>query len=372
MTTFTRDQAHKTANSWPLNQRIFSVKVNLDDKISSLSDPSGFNILSLTDTKKGKVSDFTDYPFTSNIDISSCLSVETMDTPTLNMDSLDFYFEDGRLKNKSKPSPDIHDANLFDLALADLDPEVEQSFDIQELIEKSHEENTTHALFPELGATLAGTPSAQHAGPAEGTSLTAVKGEREDGQMPHRIVKVELPFTSTAESANVLTISPEDLASITNALDGPVILDIANPVDAEEAPEEFELQPESPYSCVSEATSTTVDYSTVTPQRRGPKPKSVLKSVNQPAKSRRRVPPKDTDEYKERRARNNVAVRKSRDKAKVKHLETETKVKELTDENQRLQKKCDLLTKELSVLKGLFTNVGASLPAELSKYFGKK
>jgi len=87
-----------------------------------------------------------------------------------------------------------------------------------------------------------------------------------------------------------------------------------------------------------------------------------------PSKSKRRAPQKDSVEYRAKRDRNNVAVRKSRDKAKQRQKETEEKVHELTSENEALQKKVDLLSKELNVLKGLFANVGASLPSEVRSY----
>ena len=83
--------------------------------------------------------------------------------------------------------------------------------------------------------------------------------------------------------------------------------------------------------------------------------------------SRRRQVPKGSEEYKEKRARNNVAVRKSRAKAKEKQRMTEVRVKELVDLNDSLQKKVEMLTKELTVLKGLFVNVGASLPEDFAK-----
>ena len=90
-----------------------------------------------------------------------------------------------------------------------------------------------------------------------------------------------------------------------------------------------------------------------------------------PRKGRKRVLDKESEEYKARRERNNVAVRKSRDKAKIKHKETEQRVDELTAENDRLNKKCDLLTKELNVLKGLFSNIGANLPPEFKAFMVK-
>ena len=97
-----------------------------------------------------------------------------------------------------------------------------------------------------------------------------------------------------------------------------------------------------------------------------PAPSYTSTSYKAPSsKSRKRGDlPKETDEYKDRRARNNIAVRKSRDKAKRRQAETELRVNDLTNENERLQKKVELLSKELAVLKGLFTNVGGGLPAD--------
>lgn len=63
---------------------------------------------------------------------------------------------------------------------------------------------------------------------------------------------------------------------------------------------------------------------------------------------------KHSEEYKIRRERNNIAVRKSRDKAKMRNLETQHKVLELTAENERLQKKVEQLSRELSTLRNLF------------------
>lgn len=67
---------------------------------------------------------------------------------------------------------------------------------------------------------------------------------------------------------------------------------------------------------------------------------------------------KGSDEYRRRRERNNIAVRKSREKAKQRSRDTERKVSELNRENDSLRKKVELLTKELNVLKSLLTNVG--------------
>ena len=67
---------------------------------------------------------------------------------------------------------------------------------------------------------------------------------------------------------------------------------------------------------------------------------------------------KDSEEYRQRRERNNRAVRKSRDKAKMRNLETQHKVLELTAENDRLQKRVDQLSRELGTLRNLLSATG--------------
>uniref|UniRef100_UPI00398E79AB CCAAT/enhancer-binding protein alpha n=1 Tax=Pristiophorus japonicus TaxID=55135 RepID=UPI00398E79AB len=59
-------------------------------------------------------------------------------------------------------------------------------------------------------------------------------------------------------------------------------------------------------------------------------------------------------EYRLRRERNNIAVRKSRDKAKLRNAETQHKVMELASDNQRLRKRLEHLSRELDTLRGLF------------------
>lgn len=78
---------------------------------------------------------------------------------------------------------------------------------------------------------------------------------------------------------------------------------------------------------------------------------------------------KNSEEYRRRRERNNIAVRKSREKAKVRTKETEEKVRLLMKENERLQKKIELLSEELSVLRNLFNNVG--LPDHVHRELSK-
>uniref|UniRef100_A0A8B9HKS2 CCAAT enhancer binding protein alpha n=1 Tax=Astyanax mexicanus TaxID=7994 RepID=A0A8B9HKS2_ASTMX len=63
---------------------------------------------------------------------------------------------------------------------------------------------------------------------------------------------------------------------------------------------------------------------------------------------------KSSVEYRLRRERNNVAVRKSRDKAKLRNAETQQKVVELASDNERLRKRVEHLTRELETLRGIF------------------
>jgi CCAAT/enhancer binding protein (C/EBP) len=79
---------------------------------------------------------------------------------------------------------------------------------------------------------------------------------------------------------------------------------------------------------------------------------------------------KNGDDYRRRRERNNVAVRKSREKAKMRTRETEDRVKILARENERLQKKVELLQEELSVLRSLFSSVGV-LPEHIHRELAK-
>lgn len=62
----------------------------------------------------------------------------------------------------------------------------------------------------------------------------------------------------------------------------------------------------------------------------------------------------DSDEYRRKRDRNNLAVKRSRVKSKQKTQETLTRVNQLRNENSVLEEKVRTLTKELGFLKELF------------------
>lgn len=84
-------------------------------------------------------------------------------------------------------------------------------------------------------------------------------------------------------------------------------------------------------------------------------------------KMKKHIPVKDSEEWRQKRDRNNVAVRKSREKSKRRIQETEGRVKELEEENRHLQSKITLLSKELNVLKSLFTSAGVAQPPHCVK-----
>ena len=73
-----------------------------------------------------------------------------------------------------------------------------------------------------------------------------------------------------------------------------------------------------------------------------------------PSKMKKPHADKDSEEYRQRRERNNLAVKKSRMRSKQKAMDTQQRVNELKEENERLEAKIKLLSKELSVLKDLF------------------
>ena len=76
---------------------------------------------------------------------------------------------------------------------------------------------------------------------------------------------------------------------------------------------------------------------------------------------------KYSDDYHDRRVKNNEAVKKSRMKAKEKHKETEVKMSQLAHENRSLNDRVDLLMKELQVLKSLYRELNQDIPTSAVK-----
>ncbi|XP_066482150.1 CCAAT/enhancer-binding protein delta [Tiliqua scincoides] len=65
-------------------------------------------------------------------------------------------------------------------------------------------------------------------------------------------------------------------------------------------------------------------------------------------------------EYRQRRERNNIAVRKSRDKAKRRNQEMQQKLVELSAENERLHRRVEQLSRDLSGLRHFFKQLPAA------------
>ncbi len=297
-------------------------------------------------------------------DFSACLDSVAMDT---DMDSSLLLYDTpiGSAKEQgSNPgltrglSSLVTDDSV--LALGELDPTLESSQNLQDLLDQE-------GLFPELLC------DAHIQSPLSVVSATSelVRSEQTENQdlVPSIVLPEEL---MPAVNSTVTVNDPEHAGAARTVIelikteDGgltPVILQQG------EVPEVL-LIDDTQVSWVSSSASeqqlegTARGTGSKNPRGRNPlKAKAPLKGA-----SRRRCFDKESEEYRERRARNNVAVRKSRDKAKQRQEETERKVQDLTSENERLQRKVDLLSKELAVLKGLFLNVGASLPKGLDKY----
>ncbi|KAG7262464.1 hypothetical protein CRUP_007176 [Coryphaenoides rupestris] len=99
-----------------------------------------------------------------------------------------------------------------------------------------------------------------------------------------------------------------------------------------------------------------------------PEPHSAANSAHSsPRKLGREKGKKSVDrysqEYRQRRERNNIAVRKSRDKAKLRNMEMQDKMIDLGAENDRLHKTIEQLTRELTGLRDFFKQLpGSSFP----------
>lgn len=66
------------------------------------------------------------------------------------------------------------------------------------------------------------------------------------------------------------------------------------------------------------------------------------------------VIPKKTKEYLMKRERNNIAVRKSREKAKRKYLELQEKERELEEINHRLVRKIEGISAEVDKMRAMY------------------
>lgn len=77
-------------------------------------------------------------------------------------------------------------------------------------------------------------------------------------------------------------------------------------------------------------------------------------NTNEFARVNRVMLPKSSEEYRQRRERNNAAVKKSRFKSKQKTLETQKRVDQLKKENSDLDRRVETLTRELNFIRAIF------------------
>lgn len=267
------------------------------------------------------------------------------------------------------PTVDIGDSSYNFAALpgtvsdlGDLDSCVEElSVDLQNLIDQSAREDTTHNLFPDLIHTTSDGVTCEKGDFIE-AALEVSPSNLEESTSPAPVVGNEvvpsLPLVMPISlDENYVIIEKSALSGITLQLPTSISDNDGGPIV---------VQPDSVKSDADSAESEEVIQASF----EDPIPSTSFKSpASLKGKSRRKPYEKGSQEYIEKRERNNVAVRKSRDKAKQRQAEINGKVKDLSEENQRLQKKVDLLTKELSVIKGLFANVGVSFPAQFQNLF---
>jgi hypothetical protein len=80
---------------------------------------------------------------------------------------------------------------------------------------------------------------------------------------------------------------------------------------------------------------------------------------------------KYSEEYHDRRLKNNEAVKKSRMKAKDKQKTSEVQMNKLTEENRILNDRVDLLMKELQVLRSLYKELKQDSPVESVQALGR-
>lgn len=110
-------------------------------------------------------------------------------------------------------------------------------------------------------------------------------------------------------------------------------------------------------SQIAACAQTTMNLSTgqpTPPSSPEPSPCSSNRSSSHSKEKTKKHVDRASPEYRQRRERNNIAVRKSRDKAKIRNMEMQQKMVELTSENDKLQKRIDQLSRELANLRSFF------------------
>ncbi|XP_077480983.1 CCAAT/enhancer binding protein (C/EBP) 1 isoform X1 [Stigmatopora argus] len=113
--------------------------------------------------------------------------------------------------------------------------------------------------------------------------------------------------------------------------------------------------PYLPYtsSCLSGTTNSGNHHQNPTGSMQDFSPPFLLPTMRGPVA--KRSISKDSAEYRLRRERNNIAVRKSRDKARRRILMTQQRALQLQEENQKLQMKIGQLSQELDTLRHILS-----------------
>ncbi|XP_010884040.1 CCAAT/enhancer-binding protein delta [Esox lucius] len=203
--------------------------------------------------------------------------------------------------------------------------------------------------------------------------FNTVKQEKADFYMP----------TSTASSSNIQQLSScstnayvvESQKDFQRKLDGGFDKGVFSaPVKQESDWSDSDMSSSLPSQIETCAqTSVSLPMGQPTPPTT-PEPRSSHSSLSSAQSSPRKVGKEKgkknidrySQEYRQRRERNNVAVRKSRDKAKQRNVEMQQKMLELGSENDRLHKTIDQLTRELNGLRDFFKQ----LPKQNSSFLG--
>uniref|UniRef100_A0A3Q3X1W4 CCAAT/enhancer-binding protein n=1 Tax=Mola mola TaxID=94237 RepID=A0A3Q3X1W4_MOLML len=240
----------------------------------------------------------------------------------------------------------------------------------------------SHCVSPQCNMSWAMEPanfyeSAKLGGPQQGGCKPGSRNDGEDGTM------VELstaPAMYDDESAIDFSQYIESMTAVPNLelCNDELFLDLFNTVNvADSVLEKVEfsapIKQESDWSdsdmssslpsqietCAQ--TSVSLPTGQPTPPTTPEPVSSVSSTKSSPRKMGREKGKKTVDrfslEYRQRRERNNIAVRKSRDKAKMRNLEMQQKLVELSTENDRLHKTIEQLTRELSGLRDFFKQI---------------
>jgi len=115
--------------------------------------------------------------------------------------------------------------------------------------------------------------------------------------------------------------------------------------------QESSIQPDTPLALTTDRTKPLSSNLNMANKRQS------SNHVIEPRNKKSKTIAKGTPEYIQKRERNNVAVRRSRDKAKRKALETQEKVHSLTEENKMLREQVKSLSHEVNTLKDVLQKI---------------